>query len=108
MGCSGELLKGETSMTLKTVASGTTCQGMPLSDDANGNKRCWEGYVKWHEEGIMSGFFEGSYDSSSTTHPAQLRFFEQMHAQSEISKMLYTTDTLEQNIRAKVPQLEML
>ena len=57
----GVQLHGHAAFTLKTVATGTTCEGIPIDGAPTGQQWCWTGGVMWKEAGIMEGFFDGSY-----------------------------------------------
>lgn len=95
-------LKGQTILTIKTVSSGATCEGLRLDDTASGDTQCWTGSVRWTEMGIMNGYFEGSCDNSSSTHPLNLRFFEENYPNSEVKSLLMTESADGSDIRSKV------
>ena len=96
----GVKLTAQAAFTLKTVTSDATCEGIPIDGAPTGQQWCWTGGVKWKEDGIMDGFFEGSYDSTSAT-PAKIQFYEVM-ASGQTESLLYMSNADETNTMTKV------
>jgi len=94
-------LKAECHLTLKTKPTDTTCEGIHIKGAEEGYQWCWTGGVYYNEEGIMDGYFRGTYDSSSTT-PAQISFYEANHMHSETNSLLFTSNTDESIVKTKV------